>query len=76
MKTNKEKALMAAMMLPMLMTTGSALAAPGELYVHNHKGTGMGRWLKPAYESAGAKDRLHRQSAKADPEKVIGWLLK
>jgi hypothetical protein len=69
------------MMLPGALKYGglsalSALAAPAELYVHNHKSTGMGRWLKPAYESAGAKDKLHRRSEKADAEEVIGWLLR
>ena len=54
----------------------AALAAPGELYVHNHRGTGSGRWLQAVYEAAGAKDKLQRDSEKAADEKVVEWLLR
>jgi hypothetical protein len=54
----------------------AALAAPGELFVHNHHGTGSGHWLKPVYEIAGGKDKLQRQSEKATAEKVVAWLLR
>jgi hypothetical protein len=53
----------------------AALAAPGELFVHNHQGIGSGKWLQPVYESAGAKDKLQRSSEKAPPKKVVEWLL-
>jgi dienelactone hydrolase len=54
----------------------AALAAPGELYVHNHQGTGSGHWLKAVYEAAGAGDKLQRSSEKVAMEKVTAWLLR
>jgi hypothetical protein len=54
----------------------AALAAPGELYVHNHQGSGVGGWLKPAYEAAGMAERLQRSGAKAPDDKVVEWLLR
>jgi hypothetical protein len=54
----------------------AALAAPGELYVHNHHGTGSGHWLKAVYEAAGAADKLQRSSDKVTAEKVVAWLLR
>src|SRR5262249_10701241 len=46
------------MMLPGALKYGglpalAALAAPGELYLHNDSGTDAGRWLKPVYSAAG-----------------------
>jgi hypothetical protein len=58
--------------LPALM----ALAAPGELYVHNHAGTGSGRWLKAAYDSAGASKALQRSQEKVKPEDAVAWLIR
>src|SRR5439155_10418413 len=68
------------MMLPGALKYGglsalSALAAPGELYIFNQQGTGMGRWTKAVYEAAGAADRL----AKNDNGTVadaVKWLLR
>jgi dienelactone hydrolase len=54
----------------------AALAAPGELYGHNYRGTGSGQWLKPVYEAAGASDKHQRSSEKATNEKVVEWLLR
>jgi dienelactone hydrolase len=54
----------------------AATAAPAELYVHNHHGTGSGHWLKAAYEAAGAMDKLQRLSEKAADDKVVEWLLR
>ena len=47
------------MMLPGALKYGglpalAALAAPAELYVHNHRGTGSGQWLKAVYQAANA----------------------
>jgi hypothetical protein len=69
------------MMLPGALKYGSlpalaALSAPGELFVHNHRGTGSGRWLEAAYKAAGAAEHLQRQADKAAPEKVVDWLLR
>jgi dienelactone hydrolase len=69
------------MMLPGALKYGglpalAALAAPGELYVHNYRNTGSGQWLKPVYAAAGAKDKHQRVSAKATDEKVVEWLLR
>jgi hypothetical protein len=68
------------MMLPGALKYGglpalAALAAPGELYVHNHRGTGSGQFLKAVYEAAGAKDKHQRVSEKAADGKVVEWLL-
>jgi hypothetical protein len=69
------------MMLPGALKYGglpalAALAAPAELYAHNHRGTGSGGWLKPVYQAAGAADRLQRSSEQTPPEKVVEWLLR
>jgi hypothetical protein len=69
------------MMLPGALKYGglsalAALAAPGELYVHHHRGTGSGHWLKAVYETAGAKDKHQRTSEKAADGKVVEWLLR
>jgi hypothetical protein len=69
------------MMLPGALKYGglpalAALAAPGELYVHNYRGTGSGQWLKPVYEAAGAKNKHQRVSAKETDEKIVEWLMR
>jgi dienelactone hydrolase len=69
------------MMLPGALKYGglpalAALAVPGELFVHNHQGTGSGQWLKTVYDAAGAPDRLQRSPEKVAPEKVVAWLLR
>ncbi len=69
------------MMLPGALKYGglpalAALAAPGELYVHNHRGNGSGQWLKAVYEAAGAKDKLQESSEKGTDEKCVEWLLR
>ncbi|VTR92678.1 Uncharacterized protein OS=Blastopirellula marina DSM 3645 GN=DSM3645_20962 PE=4 SV=1: AXE1 [Gemmata massiliana] len=53
-----------------------ALCAPGEVLVHNHKGTGSGQVSRAAYEAAGAAKNLTRVSEKLDPAKVVEWLVK
>src|SRR5262249_51475431 len=69
------------MMLPGALKYGglgalAALAAPGELLVHDHRGTGSGKWLESVYKAAGHPERLHREQDKATPEKVVAWLLR
>jgi hypothetical protein len=69
------------MMLPGALKYGglpafTALAAPGELYLHNHRGTGAGQWVKGAYEAAGQADRLQHTGDKTAPEKVAEWLVR
>jgi dienelactone hydrolase len=69
------------MMLPGALKYGglsalAALAAPGELYVHNYSGTGAGQWLKPVYEAVGATEKLKRTSEKVSADKVAEWLLR
>jgi dienelactone hydrolase len=54
----------------------AALCAPHELYLHNMKGTGTGRWVRAAYEAGGHADRLRRGEARSSPEEVVGWLLR
>jgi dienelactone hydrolase len=53
-----------------------ALCAPGEVFAHNHSGTGTGQLSKSVYEVAGAKDALKRESGKAKAEDVVEWLTK
>lgn len=67
------------MMLPGALKYGglpafAGLCAPGELFIHNHQATGLGHWIKPAYEAAGAKDKLHRKSNKANTREIFDWL--
>jgi dienelactone hydrolase len=69
------------MMLPGALKYGglsafTALAAPAELFVHHHGSTGLGRYLKPAYQSAGAAGKLTRSSNKVSDDKVVEWLLR
>ena len=69
------------MMLPGALKYGglpalAALAAPGQLYIHNHQGTGSGPWLKAAYTAAKAEDHLQRESQRQPTDKVIDWLLR
>ncbi|MFO0821722.1 MAG: hypothetical protein U0792_01160 [Gemmataceae bacterium] len=52
------------------------LCAPGEVLVHNHKGTGSGDLSRAAYEAAGAADKLTRSAEKLDDAKVVEWLVK
>jgi dienelactone hydrolase len=52
------------------------LCAPGEVLVHNHKGTGTGNVSRSAYDAAGSADKLTRSADKLDDAKVIEWLLK
>jgi hypothetical protein len=70
------------MMLPGALKYGglgmlASLAAPGELFVHNHRGCGMGdRGLKPAYKAAGAAEKLKTSGDRIADDKVIDWLLR
>lgn len=69
------------MMLPGAVKYGGmgaflALCAPGEVLVHNHKGTGSGQVSRAAYAAAGAADKLTRSANKLDPAKVVAWLIK
>jgi dienelactone hydrolase len=54
----------------------AALAAPGELLVHNDRGTGADPWIRRVYEAAGAGDRYQREPDKLAAEKTIDWLLR
>ena len=68
------------MMLPGALKYGglpalAALAAPGELYVYNQHGTGMGHWLKAVYDAAGAPDKLATDDRGTAPD-AAKWLLR
>jgi dienelactone hydrolase len=54
----------------------AALAAPGELFVHNNRGTGIGQPLKAAYAAAGAPDHCRTGGGKVEDEKVVEWLVR
>jgi hypothetical protein len=69
------------MMLPGALKYGglpafAALCAPHELYLTNHKGTGIGQWIKPAYEAAKANEHLKLDPEKVSADKVVEWLLR
>ena len=69
------------MMLPGAVKYGGlgaflALCAPGEVLVHNHKGTDTGKVSRAAYEAAGAANKLTRSAEKLDAAKVVEWLVK
>jgi dienelactone hydrolase len=53
----------------------AALCAPHSLFIHNHQGTGMGQWLKPAYQVA-KEGALRRLSGKASAEEVVNWVVR
>jgi hypothetical protein len=53
----------------------AALAAPGEQYVHNIRGTGAGQWLKALYQATSAMDKLQRSPEKVNGEKFAEWLM-
>jgi hypothetical protein len=53
-----------------------ALCAPGEVLVHNHKGTASGKLSKGAYDAAKAENNLTRSEEKMDEMKVVEWLVK
>jgi hypothetical protein len=69
------------MMLPGALKYGglyafAALAAPSELWVPNHHGSGSGRWTKPVYAAAGKPENYRTAADKATPEKMVEWLLR
>jgi hypothetical protein len=53
----------------------AALAAPGELLLHNTEGTGVAAWVKPAYQAAGKADLARCVPEKMAVEKVSAWLV-
>jgi hypothetical protein len=69
------------MMLPGALKYGglpalTALAAPGEIYLHNHRGTGSGRWLDAIYRAAGVPEHIKRSADKVTDEEAVRWLLR
>lgn len=69
------------MMLPGALRYGdiltiAGLCAPGELYLHNSKGSGSARFLEAAYTAAGRQQNLRLAESKADPAAVLDWLLR
>lgn len=69
------------MMLPGAVKYGglgavAALAAPRDLLLYNHRGTGTGRVVRMAYETAQATDRLRRERDRLPAMDVAEWLRK
>jgi hypothetical protein len=54
----------------------AGLIAPHELFDYDHQGSGSGHFIKAAYESAGAKDKIQRTGEMVPPAKVVEWLLR
>lgn len=70
-----------AMLLPGAAKYGGlgaflALCAPGEVLIHNQKGSEVGQISRAAYEAAGAANKLTRNADKLDATKVAEWLVK
>jgi hypothetical protein len=68
------------MMLPGALKYGglpafAALSAPGELFLHNTDGAGLGDLVQRAYQAAGQPNRLRTEAKQVSAEKVIDWLL-
>jgi len=68
------------MMLPGALKYGglpalAALAVPGELYLYNYHGTGMGHWMKAAYAAAGTPDKFAADDHGAAHD-AAKWLLR
>jgi dienelactone hydrolase len=68
------------MMLPGALKYGgiagfAALCAPGDLLLHNHRGTGTEQLVPLAFKAAGAERRLTRLAEKMPADKVVDWLL-
>ncbi len=68
------------MMLPGALKYGglpalAAVAAPGELFVHN-AASDPNDWLQAAYKASGHADRMHREPGRASAEKAVQWLLR
>lgn len=68
------------MMLPGALKYGglpalAALAAPGELFVHNYQGTGFEAWVPKVYQAAGAQDKLRLSVGKVKDQEAVTWLL-
>jgi dienelactone hydrolase len=69
------------MMLPGALKYGglpafAALAAPGEVYLHNLRGTASDSVAKAAYQAARAPGQLRLRKEKDAPEQVVEWLLR
>jgi dienelactone hydrolase len=69
------------MMLPGALKYGglgafAALAAPHEMLLHNHQGSGTGKWLNASYAAAEAKAALSLSPTVKDDAEVVAWLLR
>jgi hypothetical protein len=69
------------MMLPGAVKYGGmgafvALCAPGELLVHNHQGTGIGKLAQAGYQNAASSRQITLSGEKKKPAKVIDWILR
>jgi dienelactone hydrolase len=54
----------------------AALCAPGELFLYNHRGTGVGGTVKEIYRLVGASGHFrHESDETATPEAIADWLL-
>jgi len=54
----------------------AALCAPGELFLHNHRGMGIGGYVRDAYQAAGRASGFHHQGDQATTDKILEWLLR
>jgi len=67
------------MMLPGALRYGglpafAALCAPGQMLLHNHRGTGTDRLVPDAYRAAGAGMKLSRE-LRLSGDKVVEWVV-
>jgi hypothetical protein len=53
-----------------------SLAAPHEVYLHNNKASGIGKWAKAVYKAADAEKALTTNGGKKSDADVMAWLLR
>jgi dienelactone hydrolase len=68
------------MMLPGAVKYGglgafAALCAPGKLFLHNERGTGVGSVARAAYQAAGISSGIKCTAEKTGAQEVFDWLL-
>ncbi len=69
------------MMLPGALKYGGlsafvGLSTEGKLLLHGNRGTGMGRWVKAAFDTDGKSDSVRLSGGSLAATDVIDWLLK
>ena len=75
-KTTSEETMLPGALKYGGLPSFAALCAPRELYLHNVRASPRNEWIKDAYKTAGAADKLQMFHEKMPDEKVVEWLLR